>query len=648
MNEYVIVQKEQDNDYTKVEILKVSDIAGEQQPLPGAILSIYKWDSEKEEIVGEAIETWTSTLEPHRINALPFGEYVLVEEETPEGYQKATPIVFKVEAISEIQTVVMEDPKTYGQFTIIKKEVNKNGNESNLYQLEGTKFKLQYADSFRGEDGFSVYQKGQTVCDENGEEIILTIGADGTATSPVLPMYIYGLNGEMMKIPYEVVEIEATYGHTLMEEPFEVQFTYVDDETEVVETEIVVENPVQKGRIAVQKLGEKVVSVEKVETNFGEVSTLQYELAPLGGVEFTIYSDAECTEEVMKVITSEDGLAYSDYLDANVYFVKETFTPKGYASDDTIYEFEIKGDTTGAEFVLDVTKDIVNHACGIVLNIHKEGHVLVNSLTGYEYKNIQLEGAYFGIYNKEAITNYKGEEILPADSLMAVLKSNEEGLASLRAALVSGNYYYTELKAPEGFALDTTKHDFVVDLDNELDTQVDVNKTSPLVNKVAQGVLNIKKVDDKGTTLAGVEFTLTNDQTGQSYVVTTNEEGMATINNLPIGTYNDSKEWNYFSYTLRESKGLDGYEVYTDSKQIVFKQVKDGDSEVVVNVEVVNNKIVVPPSPTVPILGIEHNSTFLVAGIVIFLAFNALAVLVYKVRKSEKELGLDKVEHTSK
>ena len=269
----------------------------------------------------------------------------------------------------------------------------------------------------------------------------------------------------------------------------------------------------------------------------------------------------------------------------------------------------------------------------------------MNGTTSY---HTPLKDVVFGIYNKEDITDKDGNVIVEKDTLLSKVVTDEDGMARYEAYLPSGSYYYQELQTVEGFVLDETTYDFTITLGNEEITAIDVNKTSPLVNKVAQGVLNIKKVDDKGTTLAGVEFTLTNDQTGQSYVVTTNEEGMATINNLPIGTYNDSKEWNYFSYTLRESKGLDGYEVATDPKQIVFKQVKDGDSEVVVNVEVVNNKIVVPPSPTVPILGIEHNSTFLVAGIVIFLAFNALAVLVYKVRKSEKELGLDKVEHTSK
>ena len=355
-------------------------------------------------------------------------------------------------------------------------------------------------------------RKSEKRC-KNGEEIILTIGEDGTATSPILPVYVYGLDGAYMEIPYEVVEIEASYGHTLMEEPIPVVFTYVNDETSLVTTEIVVENPVQKGRIAVEKLGEKVSNVEKVETNFGVASTLQYKLEPLGGVEFTIYSDVECTQEVMKVTTDEDGYAYSDYLAVGKYYVRETHTLQGYILDDIIYEFDIKGDRTGNEFVSDVTKEIVNY--------------------------------------------------------------------------------------------------------------------------LVKGVLNIKKVDGEGNTLEGVEFTLTNNQTEDAYTVTTDKEGMATIKNLPVGYYNEEKKWNFYVYTLEETKGLDGYEMATEEKQIVF-ELEDGEKEAVVSIEIVNNKVIVPPTPFVPILGIENHRGVIGLTLLVTASICIAILIAIKIRKIHK------------
>ena len=94
------VQKiEMKDDVTKVEISK-TDISGKE--LPGAKLTIL----DKEENV---VESWTSTDEPHYIEMLPIGEYILREESAPEGYLVAEDVAFEVKDTGEIQKVVMKD-----------------------------------------------------------------------------------------------------------------------------------------------------------------------------------------------------------------------------------------------------------------------------------------------------------------------------------------------------------------------------------------------------------------------------------------------------------------------------------------------------------------------------------------------------------
>ena len=44
--------------------------------------------------------------------------------------------------------------------------------------------------------------------------------------------------------------------------------------------------------------------------------------------------------------------------------------------------------------------------------------------------------------------------------------SNEEGKATLKAALVSGHYYFRELQTLEGYILDEEKHEFELTLEN--------------------------------------------------------------------------------------------------------------------------------------------------------------------------------------
>lgn len=87
------------DDVTKVEISK-QDIAGKE--LPGAKLTIL--DEE-----GNVVESWTSTDEPHYIEMLPIGKYILREETAPEGYLVANDVEFEVMDTGEVQHVVMVD-----------------------------------------------------------------------------------------------------------------------------------------------------------------------------------------------------------------------------------------------------------------------------------------------------------------------------------------------------------------------------------------------------------------------------------------------------------------------------------------------------------------------------------------------------------
>ena len=58
---------------------------------------------------GKAVETWTSTTEPHYIEMLPVGKYTLREETAPSGYLVAENVEFEVKDTAEIQTVTMKD-----------------------------------------------------------------------------------------------------------------------------------------------------------------------------------------------------------------------------------------------------------------------------------------------------------------------------------------------------------------------------------------------------------------------------------------------------------------------------------------------------------------------------------------------------------
>lgn len=89
--------------YTRVQISKQNMTTCKE--IPGARLTLFDKD-------GKVIEKWTSTKEPHLIERLPVGEYMLREELAPDGYVRAEDVKFKVEETGEIQKVYMKDDYT--------------------------------------------------------------------------------------------------------------------------------------------------------------------------------------------------------------------------------------------------------------------------------------------------------------------------------------------------------------------------------------------------------------------------------------------------------------------------------------------------------------------------------------------------------
>ncbi len=99
-NGEVIDLEEIVNEHTKVQISKQDMTTGKE--LPGAKLELL--DSS-----GKVLETWVSGTDPHLIERLPAGEYVLHEETAPNGYLTAEDVKFTVLETGEIQKVVMKD-----------------------------------------------------------------------------------------------------------------------------------------------------------------------------------------------------------------------------------------------------------------------------------------------------------------------------------------------------------------------------------------------------------------------------------------------------------------------------------------------------------------------------------------------------------
>lgn len=111
-----IQRVEMQDDFTKVEISKKDITNGEE--LRGAHLQIT--DSE-----GHIVAEWVTDGQPHRIDRLQPGEYLLTETAAPTSYKLAESVRFVLEESGHIQKVTMYDAPV-GTFTINKLDETSN------------------------------------------------------------------------------------------------------------------------------------------------------------------------------------------------------------------------------------------------------------------------------------------------------------------------------------------------------------------------------------------------------------------------------------------------------------------------------------------------------------------------------------------
>lgn len=98
-----------EDDFTKVNVSKRDSSTDKE--LPGAHLVVYTAD-ENGARSGDPLYEWVTGDEPFLLNRLEPGDYALVENSAPVGYELAEDITFAVKETSEVQIVVMYDKPT--------------------------------------------------------------------------------------------------------------------------------------------------------------------------------------------------------------------------------------------------------------------------------------------------------------------------------------------------------------------------------------------------------------------------------------------------------------------------------------------------------------------------------------------------------
>ena len=358
---------------------------------------------------------------------------------------------------------------------------------------------------------------------------------------------------------YFLVELTAPEGYALAEP---VAFT-ISDQTEDLKVTMVDK---ELGRIRIYKTGDQVTAANEYTSIYGPFKRLTFEQKPLQNVVFGIYT--ESGELIEKVTTGTSGYAESGKMPYGTYYVQEMETPAGLVKSDQKYYVTLNDETpVSINAEVHVTNDVGNTE----INVYKQGEILNVENGTYSFGKKALPGVVFGVYANAEIKDYEGNVVIAKDECVGFIKTGMDGKATLKEALVGGEYYYKEVQTIDGYVLDSTKRPFTLQLGNDEVNVMEVNKENPAVNRLYRAKIQLVKCDatDHEIKLDGVKFELyridaNGDQLMGTYV--TDKNGLILIDELPYGSY-------YF----KEVRAKDNYVL--DASHI--KIIVNGDTNVI-------------------------------------------------------------------
>ena len=237
---------------------------------------------------------------------------------------------------------------------------------------------------------------------------------------------------------------------------------------------ILQKNQAQKGILHIYKHGEQLAKVSSEKHFF-------YEDAPIKGAEFQVIAQEDIYSQelndvllkdyltdvseyllykkgdvIATVTTDRNGFAYVSGLPIGKYKVIETVAGEGFILNTEERFFEITPQEQSVCFDIQEV-DYRNERQKLEIQVLKQDSISKEVLAGAVYGLYAGEDYYSKIvYHAEDdkwIVSDSPNLLLTKDTLIAVVKTKEDGTAKFAEDLPLGKYYIKEIEAPEGYLL---------------------------------------------------------------------------------------------------------------------------------------------------------------------------------------------------
>ena len=290
----------------------------------------------------------------------------------------------------------------------------------------------------------------------------------------------------------------------------------------------------------------------------------------LEGAVYHVYAGTSATgTPVATLTTNVAGFASVSDLPYGTYTVKEVTAPKGYTVDTKSYTV-----TTGASpATLNVTDQPKMDPVSILLS--------KKSTTGTPVANAQYTIKYYKGVKSDTDPAASG---IPVDRSWT-FKTDETGkirFSNNQKWFVSGDEFYTyfgavalpegtvtiqETQAPAGYVLDPTI--YVRQITPGEDSSVSTFNEVTVTEQTIRGDMAFTKKNEDGEALANVMFSLTCNDTGESHIIWTDENGYYSTASSYISHSKDTNQdktgsgiW-FGNETLDDNRGALPYGTYT-------------------------------------------------------------------------------------
>ncbi len=319
-------------------------------------------------------------------------------------------------------------------------------------------------------------------------------------------------------------------------------------------------NKQQHFSLFITKTAEAYTDYLKQKSVYGEFCSYQIGESTLQNVSFSLYNE---NKQLLKnKITDLNGKVIFDNLIPGKYYVAETSSPEEYIlvedEREIIFQMNSKEYDDFSKPVID--EQYFNRLCECNINLLKLGEQTYVKNNTLQYKNVPLENVVFGIYQDFDYTFSQSDKVLPAGTCVGYINTNANGAGTFTGKLPCGKYYIKEIKALEGYDIDTNTYYFNIIPNKNNTITVKINDTdNTFYNKLSKASVKIMKTDaENNKPIKNVGFTLYNEKGEQIGRYKTNRNGEILVENLPYGTY-------YFL----ETKAPKGY--YSTNKKFYFK-----------------------------------------------------------------------------